>query len=453
MKLANQINPSKSTTPSDIELPNVQRADSMKFRPTVSVIIPTLNEAHNLPLVLPYLPMNWIDEVILVDGRSTDNTIEVAKKILPSIKIVLETRKGKGIAMQTGYQASFGDILIVLDADGSNDPREIPRYISALLEGSDLAKGSRFAPGGGTTDMPRYRMLGNGFFVVLANLFFGVNFTDLCYGYHAFWRASLEKIRLDKYSGFEIDTALYLQAVRSRLRVVEVPSFEGYRFYGVGKLKAVPDGFRVLKTLFQQWKKMLVGKKEQLPVGFRGIRYAPPDSFTTNQYIQTKTSNRGRIVEIIQLLSVLAISGDNTNTIMDRVLEMILDEFNADSGSVILLDENNKIYNCCLANNETIKHPEPSTWSDLIEHGAAGWVVMNHQPVLILDTSNDPRWLHRTWDKEKRSAISLPIRSGGMVIGALTLVRAKKTQFNNQDLEMLNLIGGKDVSSSSNLIQ
>ena len=339
--------------------------------------------------------------------------------------------------------------MIVLDADGSNDPREIPRYISALLEGSDLAKGSRFAPGGGTTDMPRYRMLGNGFFVLLANLFFGVNFTDLCYGFHAFWRTSLEKIRLDKYSGFEIDTALYLQAVRSRLRVVEVPSFEGYRFHGVGKLKAIPDGLRVLNTIFQQWEKMVFEKKEQLPVGFRGIRYAPPDSFTTNQYIQTKTSNLGRMVEIIQLLSVLTVSGDNTNTIMDRILEMTLDEFNADSGSVILLDENNEIFNCCLANSETINHPEPSSWSDLIEHGAAGWVVMNHQPVLIPDTSNDPRWLHRTWDNGKRSAISVPISIGGMVIGALTLVRAEKAQFNYQDLEVLKILNSKDVFTSS----
>ncbi|HUG33944.1 MAG TPA: glycosyltransferase family 2 protein, partial [Anaerolineales bacterium] len=120
-------------------------------RPTVSVIIPTLNEAKNLPLVLPYLPMNWIDEVILVDGRSTDNTVEVAKQLLPSIKVMLEKRKGKGIAMRTGYESSFGDILVVLDADGSNDPREIPRYVTALLEGADFVKGSRFAPGGGTT--------------------------------------------------------------------------------------------------------------------------------------------------------------------------------------------------------------------------------------------------------------------------------------------------------------
>ncbi|HEX9007066.1 MAG TPA: glycosyltransferase family 2 protein, partial [Bacteroidota bacterium] len=148
-------------------------------RPTVSVIIPTLNEEKNLPLVIPFLPLDWVDEVILVDGRSTDRTVEVAKQILPSVKVVLETRRGKGIALRAGYQASTGDILVVLDADGSHDPREIPRYVMSLMQGADFAKGSRFAPGGGTTDMPRFRQLGNGGFVLLSNLLFNVKFTDL----------------------------------------------------------------------------------------------------------------------------------------------------------------------------------------------------------------------------------------------------------------------------------
>ena len=222
----------------------------------VSVIIPTLNEEKNLPLVLPRIPMELVDEVLLIDGRSTDNTIAVARGILPSIRVVLESKKGKGAAMTAGYRAATGDILIVIDADGSNDPREIPRFLRALVEGADFVKGSRFAHHGGTTDMPRYRQLGNGAFVLAVNTLFGCKFTDLCYGYHAFWRYCLDLVDTTEFEGFEIDTALYLRAVRERLRIVEVPSFEGYRFFGVGKLKTIPDGFRVLGTIMSEYRSL-----------------------------------------------------------------------------------------------------------------------------------------------------------------------------------------------------
>ena len=407
-------------------------------RPTVSVIIPTLNEAKNLPLVLPYLPMNWIDEVILVDGRSTDDTVEVAKQLLPSIKVVMETRKGKGIAMRAGYDASIGDILIVIDADGSNDPREIPRFVTALLEGADFVKGSRFAPGGGTTDMPRYRKLGNGFFVLLANLLFGVKFTDLCYGYHAFWRYCLNAINLESYTGFEIDTALYLQAVRSRLRIVDVPSFEGYRFYGDGKLLTIPDGFRVLNTIFRQWVNYMLDNDPEMPLNFRGIKYAPPEVFTRKLPEQSRNTVVHRLLEFMRLLSIMVFSGENTHSVMGKILQMTLDAVGADSGSLILLDENGNVSDVCLVNDRGFQLPDESAWAEVLKRGIAGWAIENHQPVLILDTSNDPRWLHREWDNDRRSAVSLPLSIGGMVVGALTLVRSNANQFTQDDFEILH---------------
>jgi len=246
-------------------------------RPTVSVIIPTLNEADNLPLVLPYLPLNWIDEVILVDGRSTDGTIDVARRLLPSVRVVMEPRPGKGAAMWAGYKASSSDVLVVLDADGSHDPREIPRFVQALMQGADLVKGSRFTVGGGTTDMPRIRKLGNSAFVFLVNLLWGTTWTDLCYGYHAFWRHCLDVLDLSDVDGFEIDTALYVEAARWQLRVTEVPSFEGYRFHGVGKLKTIPDGFRVLKTIGREWWRAMKQPRRRPYLGFRGSLPITPD--------------------------------------------------------------------------------------------------------------------------------------------------------------------------------
>jgi CheY-like chemotaxis protein len=247
------------------------RPQSVKVqRPTVSVVVPTLNEAENLPFVLPYLPMDWIDEVVLVDGFSSDRTVDVAQELMPSIQVVLEPRLGKGAALRAGYENSSGDIIVVMDADGSHDPREIPRFIQSLMEGSDFVKGSRFAHGGGTTDMPRVRQAGNRFFVSLVNLLFNVHFTDLCYGYHAFWRYCLNDLNLDGINGFEIDTAIYVRALCQRMRVTEVPSFEGYRFRGVGKLRTFPDGLRVLITILHETINNLRSPNRSYYEGFRG---------------------------------------------------------------------------------------------------------------------------------------------------------------------------------------
>jgi glycosyltransferase involved in cell wall biosynthesis len=231
--------------------------------------------------------MDWIDEVVLVDGCSTDRTIEVAQELMPSIKVVLEPRLGKGAALRAGYRESSGDILIVLDADGSNDPRELPRFITALMEGSDFVKGSRFVQGGGTTDMPRLRYFGNKFFVFLVNLLFNAHFSDLCYGYHAFWRYCLNDLNLDDVDGFEIDTAIYLRALYQRLRVTEVPSFEGYRFRGMGKLRTFPDGLRILKTILRETIHNLRYPIQSYHEGFRGQQ---PVEITSVDPMEVKTN-------------------------------------------------------------------------------------------------------------------------------------------------------------------
>lgn len=217
-------------------------------------MIPTLNESSNLPLILPHLPFHCIDEVILVDGRSTDGTVDTARRLLPSVKVILQTRPGKGAAIRAGFAAATGDILVTMDADGSNDPREIPRLVGCLLGGVDFVKGSRFAPGGGTTDMPRHRQWGNRALRDLTNFLFDGAFTDLCYGFHAFHRRCLPIIERTIGDGFEVDTAIYVRLLRERMWIAEVPSFEGHRIYGIGKLHTVPDGCRVLRTILREWK-------------------------------------------------------------------------------------------------------------------------------------------------------------------------------------------------------
>lgn len=216
----------------------------------VSVIIPALNEAENLPYVLPRIP-HWVYEVILVDGHSTDGTPEIAEKLLPGIRVVPQQGHGKGAALRTGFAEARGEIIVMLDADGSTDPAEIPAFVGALEAGADFAKGSRFAHGGGTLDMPVHRRLGNQFFVRVVRLFFGGRYSDLCYGYNAFWRSLVPLLCLDG-NGFEIETMMNVRALRTGLKVVEVPSVEAKRFSGVGRLKTIPDGWRVLRTIWKE---------------------------------------------------------------------------------------------------------------------------------------------------------------------------------------------------------
>jgi glycosyltransferase involved in cell wall biosynthesis len=166
---------------------------------------------------------------------------------------------GKGNAMACGFAAVTGDVVVMLDADGSADPREIPRFVAALQAGADFAKGTRFANGGGSSDITRTRAWGNRWLNRAANALFGTRYTDLCYGYNAFWTRCLDVLDLDPGTrpgseklwgdGFEIETLINTRVAKARLRIVEVPSFEFERIHGQSNLNTWRDGLRVLRAL------------------------------------------------------------------------------------------------------------------------------------------------------------------------------------------------------------
>jgi glycosyltransferase involved in cell wall biosynthesis len=218
--------------------------------PKVSVVIPALTEAENLPHVLATLPADTY-ELVLVDGHSSDGTSTVAREHYPTVKIVGQPGRGKGDALRAGFAACTGDVIVMMDADGSTDGGEIKRFVAALVEGADYAKGSRFMDGGGSEDITLLRGAGNRLFCWLVNRLYKTSYTDLCYGYNAFWRSVLPAIFPD-CGGFEVETALNVRAARAGLRVVEVPSVEHRRIHGESKLRPVRDGLRVLRTILRE---------------------------------------------------------------------------------------------------------------------------------------------------------------------------------------------------------
>lgn len=214
------------------------------------MIVPTLNEARNLPHVFAELP-SGLHEVIVVDGFSTDGTPEVARSLRRDVKIVEQEQRGKGDAMRCGFAAASGDILVMLDADGSANPAEIPAFVTALMEGADFAKGTRFHEAGGSSDITALRRAGNRLLSGTVNLLFGTSYSDLCYGYNAFWRHCLPAMSVD-CTGFEVETLINIRIARAGLAVREVPSFERDRIHGESNLNTFRDGGRVLRTILRE---------------------------------------------------------------------------------------------------------------------------------------------------------------------------------------------------------
>ena len=223
-------------------------------RPKVSVIVPALNEERNLPYVAAQMPID-IDEIVFVDGGSKDNTVAVARELWPDAVHIVQTRKGKGNALNCGFAVATGDIIVMIDADGSTDPAEIPQFVGALVSGADFAKGSRFIQGGGSADITKIRRAGNWGLNVLVNALFTTRYTDLCYGYNAFWRRCLESIDLPDVDaaapqwgdGFEIETLINVRVAATGMSIAEVCSYESHRLHGVSNLNALTDGIRILR--------------------------------------------------------------------------------------------------------------------------------------------------------------------------------------------------------------
>jgi glycosyltransferase involved in cell wall biosynthesis len=216
----------------------------------VSVVIPAMNEQANIGWVLQRIP-SFVGEVILVDGNSIDGTVAEARLIRPDVVVVEQIAPGKGAALRAGFAVARGRIIVMIDADGSMDPSEIPRYLGLLSSGIDFVKGSRFSCGAGSSDITIARRIGNWGLRSIVNVVYRARFTDLCYGFCAFTREALDAMDLDA-DGFEIETQIAVRALDAKLRIAEVPSMESDRLSGESNLRPFRDGMRILHVLLKQ---------------------------------------------------------------------------------------------------------------------------------------------------------------------------------------------------------
>lgn len=224
---------------------HIPRNDIPK-RLSLSVVIPTLNEAQNIAHVLDHL--DRFDDIVIVDGYSSDGTIEIVRQMRPDVLVLEREPRGKGDALRAGFAAATGDVIVIMDADGSMDPDEVEVFVSMIALGFDLVKGSRLACGGGSHDLTVVRWLGNAALCHLANALFHTAWTDLCYGFLVFRRSCLPQLALTA-DGFEIESQILGHAALAGLRIAEVPSVEFPRLTGDSHLNARRDGTRVLRAM------------------------------------------------------------------------------------------------------------------------------------------------------------------------------------------------------------
>lgn len=226
---------------------------------TIALIIPALNEEQNLQILLKTINTSYFDEIILVDGKSTDQTISVAKTYIPSIKIIIQKGTGKGAAMIEGAHAAYSKFLIFMDADGSMNPDEVRLILDKYEEGFEFVKGTRNNYGGRSHDITAFRDFGNNLFTFLTNVLYRTNYSDQCYGYFGITKASFQRMKVSEKK-FGIEAEVAIKSALLKIRTTEFPTIERKRIYGASNLHSFKDGMDILKVILKLFTRKIFNK-------------------------------------------------------------------------------------------------------------------------------------------------------------------------------------------------
>lgn len=227
----------------------------------VTLFIPTLNEAEGMRQIMPRVKREWVDQILVVDGHSTDGTADYARSL--GYDVVLQRRRGIRHAMIEGFEHVKGEYVITFSPDGNSVPELIPELIAKIREGYDLVIASRYLGAAHSEDDDVVTRFGNWLFTTLVNLLFGGHYTDAFVIYRIYRTDLLWELELDRDSRYwperllntvvGLELLLSVRAAKRKLRIAEIPGDEPPRLAGERKLQVLRWGAaHLLQLLYER---------------------------------------------------------------------------------------------------------------------------------------------------------------------------------------------------------
>ena len=221
---------------------------------TIALLITTFNEVTGVKKVVPRIKKEWVDEILFVDGGSTDGTIEEAEKM--GFKVIIQKQKGLGAAIIEGVNAIKSDNFILFGPDGNDEPEKIPQIIQKFKEGYDQVAATRFGKGSVNLDAGKIDTFGNKMFAFLVNAFFGGHLTDCLVELRIMSKKTFQELNFDEMSLIAIQQ-MCIRGLKKRQHIYEIIGNEGERMGGIRKMKPLPVGaslsLEIIKE-FIHWK-------------------------------------------------------------------------------------------------------------------------------------------------------------------------------------------------------